>query len=647
MEEVELIKVAFQGTEMFLRLSGATIKDALKFLKFLVTVIPNYNRWAVNRDNERMRKEMTKAEYDLIKARQKIHIGGMKYEEFIRLYGAEERTIINISDTSADRFYDMAKQHKLTYTLMPDLNLTDGVFQIMVPAAQADIYKVIIDKIAEEELKFNESKISELELEIESLKKEKVQYEGIIENLSQEGKKDSEEYKQAEKNLQDCENKIKEKEKEIAGIKNRNTGEITYEDYMQTNSFAFNHQELFNEMMNQGVELHAFGLSDSIFSVLKGSETVKTEKTDEALTSITAMKDILDTDKKIVLCDLSNPENHIEASTATKEYDDRTYICTTYEVYANGEKQRCEEFSHGEFTHYSDIQGKNSGNDGEQHWENMKKEMKDKGKLHDEVMLFSSVSKYEAFLKEREGENSIYLANPNISEITLRFDKQPDNSYKCTVLSENKETSITYSVKQNMTVSDLAPFIKSVNKMIKRYSDVAEDEWVILNSKNEYEQYLSVLDKNSPSSSEAEKEINAKLPEVKELLAKESQAETQRTKRIIAIPRDNVLILPEMEGVQFDCTIYSNNRGYHAELPYNKVKAGVDDSLLLILEEGEEVVIKERKTGLEAGRITDNSSLNAFLNEDISFLKKMEQNREKIPDRAIQGGKVHAATLQG
>lgn len=643
MEETELIRVALQGSEMFLRISGAAIKEALKFIKFLATVVPNYNRWAVNRDAEKMRKEITEAEYNLIKSRQKVYAGGMEYTEFIKLYGAEERTIINITDTSADRFHDLARQHKLTYTLLPDLNVADGVFQIMVPTSQADIYHVIIERITKEELKFNEEKINGLEKEIESLKKEAAKYLSAMYQMEDEGKEDSEEYRQAEENLNSCEMEIKEKEEEIAAINKRQTGEITCEDYMATNEFAFNHQELFNEMMNRGAELKSDRLSDSILSVFKNDKPVKTVKTDEAVVSVTGGKDMLDTDKRIVLCDSTKPENHIVVGVSTKEHEGRQFICTQYDVYADGKKQTCEEFSHGEFTHYSDIKGVNSSEDGSQHWINMKREMKEKARLQDTVLMFSSVQEYEAFLDERKNGKSIFISNPNVSEIAIRMDMQPDRSYNCTILHDNKETNNTYKVNRNMTVDNIAPFLKTVDRVVRKVSDVTENEWVTLNNRTEYEEYLAILKENTPSGREAEKEISEKIPEAKVVLEKEGR--TKSTKQIIELPRENLLIFPQVDGVDYDHTLFSNNMKYTAELPHNRVKMGANDSLLLILDQDEEVVVKEHKTGLEAGRIHDKSSLNAFLYENMGAAGARDINPVKAADVKIQGGERNAATL--
>lgn len=643
MEEIELARVALQGSEMFLRISSAAIKEAVKFIKFLVTVVPNYNRWAVNRDAERMRRDITKAEYDLIKARQKVYVGGMNYNEFIKLYGAEERTIINITDTSADRFHDLAKRHKLTYTMLPDLNLADGVFQVMVPTSQADIYNIIIENISKEELRFHEEKIGELEKEIENLKKEAANYQKAMYEMEDEGKEDSEEYRQAEENLNRCETEIKEKEEEIAAIRKRQTGEITCEDYMATNEFAFNHQELFNEMMNQGVELKSDRLSDSILSVFKNDKPAKIINTDQAVADITGRRDILDTDKRIVLCDSTNPENHIVAGTSTRQYEDRTYICTQYDVYADGKKQVCEEFDHGEFTHYSDIKANNSGADGSTHWENMKKEMKQKGRLQDTVLMFSSLQEYEAFLVERKNGKSIFIANPNVAEIAIRMDKQPDSSYHCTILHDNKETNNTYKVNRDMTVGNIAPFLKTVDRVVRKVSDTTENEWVTLHSRTEYEKYLNVVKENTPSSREAEKEISEKIPEARVILEKEGR--TESTKQIIELPRDNLFIFPQIDGVKYDHTLFSNNMKYTAELPHDRVKMGANDSLLLILDKEEDVVVKDHKTGLEAGRIHDKNSLNAFLDENLEAAGVRDIGKVKAPDVKIQGGGKNAASL--
>lgn len=630
MEETELIRVTFQGTEMFFRLGGALIKDALKFIKFFITVVPQYNRWKINRDTEKMKNEMTKAEYDIIKNRQKIHEGGVQYEAFIKAFGSEERTILNIADTSADRFYDLAKSHRLTYTLLPDLNLADGVFQIMVPSSQSDIFKVIIDRLTEEELRKNGERVETLKEEIRLMERESAEAEETLAELKKEGKTDTEEYKSAEEKIKETETAILEKETEMELLMGTVSGEITSEEYMATNEFAFNHQEMFNAMMEKGVELHADRLREGILKVTKEQDKpLRYAQTDKAITDVTSRRDILDKDRSIILCSPESPENHIEVTLATSEYEDRTYICTKYDVYADGIKQRCDEFSHGEFTHYSDIKAENSGEVGKEHWENMKKEICAKGKLGESVLVFDSTEEYQKYIEGlKNGKNTVYFANPNVAEIGVKMEKGTDG-FVCTVMRNGADTGIKHKISMNAKGGEVLPFVKTVEKEIRKVSDVNENEWVKLNGQDRYLQFRELIQSNSPSSSiEAEKEIEKKIPEAKEQLISEGRKQAELEKTLIEIPKKNLLILPEEMG--FNYVMYSDNMKYVAELPHYKVNEGTDDRMVLVLEKDEGIDFKQRRTEGKAGSIDSQKSLSDFLSENIrTGISDIEKSREK------------------
>lgn len=120
MEEAELIKVAFQGSEMCLRLAGTGLKEALKFIKFLIMIAPNTYRWWQETTDKAMKKEITKAEYDIIMARKEVIAGSMDLNKFLKVYASEERTMLSIPDGSAKLFNELATKNNLTYALMPD-----------------------------------------------------------------------------------------------------------------------------------------------------------------------------------------------------------------------------------------------------------------------------------------------------------------------------------------------------------------------------------------------------------------------------------------------------------------------------------------------------------------------------------------------
>ena len=288
MEEVEIIKVAFEGTEMFYRLAGASIKDALKLLKLIFTAGPQALRWHNESKERSIRKKITKKEYDTIKNKSKVYKGSIDFKKFMKRYSAEERTIINIPDSSSKVFDNYAEKYNLVYTVLPDLNMQDNQFQIMVPISQQDIYKSIIEKLSAEEMAANLKRQNELQKEIDNLKKQRAKMKKELNKMSKEGKEDTEEYKTTEENLKKCERDILNKETEISKLKDLYTKEMTYEEYANTNKFALNHTGTFIDLMDSGIEPVKSSLTEFITykkdtSVLNNSITKSFDKILEIL----------------------------------------------------------------------------------------------------------------------------------------------------------------------------------------------------------------------------------------------------------------------------------------------------------------------------------------------------------------------------
>ncbi len=86
-DEAEIIKVAFQGSEMCLRTCGTAVKEALKFLKFLVCAGPNVYRWNQKAMEEHYRKEKNKAEWKEIKRQKsKLAEGELSLSKLMERY---------------------------------------------------------------------------------------------------------------------------------------------------------------------------------------------------------------------------------------------------------------------------------------------------------------------------------------------------------------------------------------------------------------------------------------------------------------------------------------------------------------------------------------------------------------------------------
>ena len=257
-DEAEIIKVAFQGSEMCLRTCGTATKEALKFLKFLVCVIPNIFRWNHESKEKKFRKKITKAEWKEIK-RQKMKLkdGEVSLDKLMERYKNTELTLLSIPESSAERFAGLAKKYDLSYSILPDLNVEDGVFQVMVPAVQADLYNTILQTLVKEEQQEKEVTAAYVKEEIRRTKEEKAEAAAEKKKMEQEGtdKENPERYKDVCGTIDACDRKIADFEQELETLGQTESKEITYEDYMNTNRQAFDHQDLFMDLEDQGVAL--------------------------------------------------------------------------------------------------------------------------------------------------------------------------------------------------------------------------------------------------------------------------------------------------------------------------------------------------------------------------------------------------------
>ena len=89
----------------------------------------------------------------------------------------------------------------------------------------------------------------------------------------------------------------------------------------------------------------------------------------------------------------------MEVSTSLETHKDRQYVNTEFKVFKDNQEQKCSVFPHGKFTHYSRADGTNSSQQGNEHWDKMKKEMKEKGGFSDNVVVFSDEENYKKFVE--------------------------------------------------------------------------------------------------------------------------------------------------------------------------------------------------------------------------------------------------------
>lgn len=126
------------------------------------------------------------------------------------------------------------------------------------------------------------------------------------------------------------------------------------------------------------------------------NEGLKKKKFDDAVDELSIWRENAE---PVWICERNQPDNYIRVSwekheTITKNGESKEYLASEFEVYYQGKKQTCEEFEHGNFSHYSQKNGNQSSEKGEEHWSNLKDEMKRKGSFSEEVLVFSSEKEY-------------------------------------------------------------------------------------------------------------------------------------------------------------------------------------------------------------------------------------------------------------
>ena len=94
----------------------------------------------------------------------------------------------------------------------------------------------------------------------------------------------------------------------------------------------------------------------------------------------------------------------MEVAYELAEREGHKYLQTRFDLKINGKSQRCSEFDHGQFLHYSGLDGENESDAGRKHWINMKNELKEKGRFSDDLLIFPDKEQYEryaSYMKER------------------------------------------------------------------------------------------------------------------------------------------------------------------------------------------------------------------------------------------------------
>lgn len=169
----------------------------------------------------------------------------------------------------------------------------------------------------------------------------------------------------------------------------------------------------------------------------------KKKKFDDAVDELSVWRENA---KPVWICERNQPDNYMRVSwekheNITKNGESKEYLASEFEVYYQGKKQTCEEFEHGNFSHYSQKNGNQSSEKGEEHWNNLKGEMKKKGGFSDEVLVFPSEKEYLNYKKQ-------CLENGEKKEEVLKNSRKEERDRRV----ENGEAVFVFSEKDIVDV---------------------------------------------------------------------------------------------------------------------------------------------------------------------------------------------------
>lgn len=437
-----------------IRLSKETLEALLKLLRYLM----EHNERKIDRELKKEKLEKIQGEKEARKIKEYLN----KKNGNVRanmLYKSGEKLIplkIPMSVKELREFEKYSQIYGLVYTSIANKSISEEI------------------KILKKQIKSEEDKVTRdnIEKKINELEKQREKRIVIVRERDLELVKDVTDRINMDIKLKDIEEEREKAEKN--GENELCEQMIDKETQLKQTVF-----EKFNSLSNKAVIAEAIG------------EEVE-EKIDfnRAISSLTSLKEL---DKITVLCERTKPDNYIEVTSIQDNYlDGREFINTEYKVFNNGIQQKCSEFKHGKFTHYSDMEGKNSSEVGAKHWKNVKDEMKTKGDFSDDILIFDSKTAYEQYV-EKIKKIEAYSAN---REDTISYEADNESYKDCMgiinrlqgQLSEhnmmlnsqmnicNSKTKQILKLNANMTDDEKIQYAEGINivKQIKNYTRINE-----------------------------------------------------------------------------------------------------------------------------------------------------------------------------
>ena len=338
-------------------------------------------------------------------------------------------------------------------------------------------------------------------------------------------------------------------------------------------------------------------------------------------------------------CDKHNPKNYMEISSTIKSRNDRKFINTEFKVFNNGVQQKCDEFSHGKFTHYSRADGSNSSDYGVEHWNNIRDEMRKKGGFGDDMIVFSDLKSYQEFVETGKTVQDV-TSKPTVVETeTSVSSEEIFNNF----IKESQSDLSRAIAKQQDLIDMLSARIDDIKAAQNKQTNAVSACKAVIDS-NAYQKFNPILSSFSDilSKSAAKKDkkvadIEKKIKKIKKKIKKleRKQERTNRLKGFIDTVRNpdsgQSEFIEGMKALRQDSIFRAENQLEKLEGRISKAAAKLESGNLSNVDT---VKLKAKVKKLESKRDQLVAKINNLheLDQELNKLAKIELVDDKVDE---------------
>ena len=376
-----------------MRFGEKTIEALLKLLKFIM-----------ERNDRKLNREMKAEQIRQMKANNKEsateYLNRKRgYVRAKKLFKSGEKLIpiaTKMSPTEVSRFNSLAKMSGVAFTAISDQRIMNEIKAVKKELKalnrieqgwyshdiEGNLHHVQGKPLTEEQLKRRE----ELSNKLEILNKKRQDKIIIIRAKDLELVKEITDRMNTEIQFDDI-------DKELSDLMSKGEENLTQEEKARVEELLKEKESMLKNEFNNFNEKN----DDIVYQSAVDKPLWEEMSFEKAVNRVTDRKYA---NEPCYICERTNPDNYMEVTSMQQEHDGRMFTNTEFKVFNNGIEQRCDEFSHGKFTRYSRKDGENSTSYGDEHWQNMKNEIKEKGGFSDDLLIFSSKKDYIKFKEE-------------------------------------------------------------------------------------------------------------------------------------------------------------------------------------------------------------------------------------------------------